>query len=185
METEELKEELRATDGSRVAIRKGEILETRDSRGRLLFEYDSATGHGVLYFPGMALRIGAQDGKVEVASTRGLRLRSAEELEIVGERGVRIESPELLARVGATKFEGDRIEATATEARFSYGKLEQVVGRFFQFARDMYQRVESLLHIRAGRVRTEAGSSYHVQAERVRVQAKEDVQVQGNEINLG
>ncbi len=167
-------ETLSAADGSRVVIRPEEgreILETRDARGRLVFEYDSSTGRGVLYFPGMALSVRSENGSVELSSSRGLRLRSAEDLELIGGRGVRIDTPQL--------------EATATEARFSFGRLEQTVGRFFQFARDFYQRIESLLHTRAGRIRTEAGRSYHVQAGHARIQAKEEVELRGRQINLG
>lgn len=157
METESVVDlELRSEDGSSVAIRpgpEGEILETRDRRGRLLFEYDPATGRAVVHCAG------------------DLRLHSEGVVEIRGDRAVRIETPSF--------------EARADEARLSWGKLEEVVGRLFRFARNAYLRVESLLHTRAGRIRTEAESSYLQQAETVIVQAREDVRVQGRSINLG
>ena len=157
METQALVDpELRSEDGSRVSIRsgpEGEILETRDRRGRLVFEYDPSSGRAVVHCAG------------------DLRLHSQGTVEIEGERGIRIETPSF--------------EVRADEARLTWGKLEEVVGRLFRFARDAYVRVESLLHTRAGRIRTEAERSHLLQAENVNVQAREDVRVQGRSINLG
>jgi len=43
---------LTAENGSSVALRaaeSGEVLETRDQNGRLVFEFDTVTGKGVLH----------------------------------------------------------------------------------------------------------------------------------------
>ncbi|GEM_PF-6197161 len=172
---EELTEtELRSRDGSSVAIRE-DVLETRDSRGRLVFQYDPRTGRGVVHFP----------GGVEISSSKSLRLSSAEMVEIAAGRGIVIDSRCVRARVGEADFEGGRVAARAGEAKFVWGKLDQSVGRLVQTVRNLYQRIEALWHVRAGRVRTESQGSYLLQAEDARVQAKGDVRIQGESINLG
>ena len=149
--------ELRTSDGSTVGVR-GEILETRDSAGRLVFEYDSATGRATLHAPDIEI------------DCRSLRIR--------GQERVDISAPEL--NVGA-----DRITASAREVRTTWGKLEQVVGRLIVWAKESYQRVDGLLHSRAGRIRTESRGAYLLQANSARVHAKEEVRIQGETINLG
>jgi len=92
METQTVVEqELRAEDGSAVSIRpapEGEILETRDSRGRLLFEYEPATGRGIVHCAG------------------DLRFQSEGTVEFAAKRGIRIETPKLSAQVSETVYEG-------------------------------------------------------------------------------
>ncbi len=60
-------------DGSTVAIR-GEVLETRDSAGRLVFEYDPATGRATFH-----------STDIEIAC-RTMRIRGEESIEISAPR---------------------------------------------------------------------------------------------------
>ncbi|MBI2901641.1 MAG: DUF3540 domain-containing protein [Planctomycetes bacterium] len=133
-------EELRTTEGSRVAVREDGILETRDRQGRILFEYDPATGRAAVYAPG------------------DLRIRSGGCVEIDAEHGVKITTP---------------------------GTFETNAGRVFEFATDAYCRVEKLLHVTAGRVRTQVEGAWLVQSDTARVQAEGDVKLQGETILLG
>lgn len=130
--------ELKASDGSSVAIREDDVLETRDSRGRLLFEYDPATGRAVVHVAG--------------------------ELELAAGRKITLRSPEI---------------------HLIAGKFEQTVGRLFLWAQSAYERIEGLWHARAGRVRTEAESSYLLQTKRANLVSKGDLRLQGESINLG
>lgn len=131
--------ELKTDDGS-VAVREDGILETRDRRGRLLFEYDPATGTAAVYAAG------------------DLRIRSGGTVEIDAERGVKITTP---------------------------GTFETHVGRRFEFATDAYCRVEKVISVTAGRVRTQCEGAWLVQADTARVQAEGDVKLQGETIHLG
>lgn len=171
-------QELRAQDGASALLRDdGEILELRDPQGRLIIEYDTRESRAIFYFPEAQLRVRSADGKVEFSSDQGMKFATKGALELEAKR--------LDARIGETDFRGERIVARATEVRVAWGKLEQVVGRLFTFAKNVYERVEGLLHSRAGRVRAESKGSYLVQAERVTVAAQDDVKLQGKVINVG
>ena len=182
--------ELTAADGSSVVLRpasQGDILETRDPRGRILFEYDSSSGRAVVHFPGSEFEIQSSDGRVELVCKTGLTIRSGGTVRIESEREVRMVS-------GASGFavdpervslEAPAADARVGEARVACGKLEQSFGRVIGWAKVVYQRIEDLMHVRAGRIRTEADKGHLVQAERARVQADGDVHIQGRTINLG
>ena len=177
-------DELRTMDGTTAGIR-GSSLEVRDPRGRVLFEYDTTTGRAFFHLPDATLDVRSVGGKIEIGSEQGLRIRSAESVEILGGRSrleigdtVKIEAPRLEARL-------ERIDASATEVRTVWGRLEQTVGRLFQWTKNLYLRVEELAHTRAGRVRTESAGAYHVQAESARVQVRDEVKIEGRQIHLG
>jgi len=157
-------------------------------------ERDPVSGKVLLHFPGADLEIGVVDGKLEISSTCGIRIRSDRGVEIAGSddsrleldrKGVVLASPALDMRVRETDFVGERITARSERVKVVWGKLEQVVGHFVGFAKEVYQRIEGLVHTRAGRIRTEAGRAYLLQADRARIQATGDVRVQGRTINLG
>ncbi len=177
------------------------VVEVRDVSGRTVFEFDPATGKAVIHLPGAALHIGVVDGFLDIACDRDIRIRSRGTVEIAGKEGVRLaggdgkfaldrsgaalEAPSVKAQVGEAEVDAVQISAKAKEARVECGKLEQVVGRWFQFGEEVYQRVEGFLHTRAGRIRTESAGVYLVQADRARLLAREEVQIQGESIRLG
>jgi hypothetical protein len=167
--------ELGSKDGSAVAIRpgtEGEILETGDRRGRLVFEYEPGAGRAVLHL-GPGVRLEARGGRAELVCERGLSIRSGGALELEGAAGVRVNSP------------GGPLEVRAGEAKVSVGKLDAAIGRVVGWAKEVYQRVEGLWHLRSGRTRVQASGDFLVQSDRARVQASGDVHLQGRTVNLG
>lgn len=191
---------LLAPDGTAARL-EGDRLEVRDHDGRLLFEYDASQRRAVIHLPGADLELRSAKGRFELASRSDLRISSAGVVEIEGAKGsrlggpdaavdvkpgrVEVSAPVLESKVAEVRHEGERVEAKATEAQFSWGKAEEIVGRLFTFARDKYERIESLLHTRAGRIRIESQSAYLLQAERANLRAKGDVRIDGETINLG
>jgi hypothetical protein len=183
-------DELAAADGSAVSIRPGstgETLETRDRSGQLLFEYQPATGRAIVHLPGLGLEFRSVDGRLELVCDRPLTIRSEGTVEIQGERGTNLSCGPSSLRVGPEALELDAPVARVRvdEARVACGKVEQSLGRVITWAKQVYERVEELLHVRAGRIRTEAEQGHLIQASQARVQAEGDVHVQGRTINLG
>lgn len=158
---------LQTEDGSAVAIRENRILETRDAKGRLLFEYDVVTGSAVVHLAG-ALRVRA--GEVDIEARRGVRIASGESEVTLSPVGIEGTAP--------------RVSAKAQDARFAWGSVEHLVGRLRVWARSVYERVEGLFHTRAERVRVEA-DDHLVQAGSATVVAQDDVRIDGKSINLG
>lgn len=175
-------------------------LEIHDPEGRLLLQYDPATGRAVLHLPGAEVNIESKEGRVVLSSEQDLVLESSRKVRIHGRRGVSIEgdrsaldlgrrasfrAPALDSKIGEVRHEGERVEAKATEAVFSWGRLKQVVDRCLQFARESYLRIESVFDTRAGRIRTEAEQAYDVRADQARLIARGDVRIDGKTINMG
>lgn len=132
----------------------------------------------VLHLPGADLEVRVVDGKIEVSCEKGFVLRC-------GPSRVAVTPTGLEALLGETRYEGEKLVASAKEARVSFGRLEQAVGRLITFAKEMYQRVEGLWHSRAGRIMSEADRAWHLRAGRARVDAEGDVRILGKTINLG
>lgn len=185
------------TNEPAIAPRK---IQLRDRNGQPVLDYDTDSGVAVLHLPEAVIRIQSVDGRVELTSNRDIRLHSARTVEIAGDRGIRLEGegaslllkkkselkvPSLQVDVSRLAYEGERISGHAREAVFTWGRLRQNVDRFLQFAKTAYVRVESVLHTRAGRIRTETEGTYHLRADEVKVLAKRDVRLDGRTINLG
>lgn len=152
-----------------------EIVEVRDPQGRLILEY--AAGRAVLYLGGAALTVAADDGAIEISSDREIRIRSA--------KGLALEAPELDARIERTRFEGGTIQARAGVVEVAWGRIEQTANRVILWSKSLYQRIESLFHTRAGRVRTDTAGAFQVQAGEARMRADGDVHVNGRTVHLG
>ncbi len=184
-------QQLQAKDGSSAALKGEEILELRDPAGRLIVEYDTRQGKAILYLPQAQLQVRSVGGKVEFASDQAMKFTTRETLELEAERGVLVNGPldlrcpRVEAHVDDLDWRGDRITARAGEVQVAWGRLEQVAGRVLTFAKSVYERVEGLLHSRAGRVRSESKGAYLVQADHAEIAAQDDVKIHGKTINLG
>jgi len=188
------KAELRARDGSALAIQEnelGELLSVSDPAGRILFEYDTSTGRGTVHIEGLAIRSSAR--RVELACDRELAISSPEIVALragksalnLSPRKAELSSPRLESRIGEMDYRGERVAAKVEEAEVTASRMEIVAGRVLRWARTLYERVEGLFHSRAGRVRQESEEAYLIRAERARIDCQEEVKVQGKTIHLG
>jgi len=186
--------DLKARDGSTISIHECEerdILEARDPRGVLMFRYDTETGQGTVHMPGFDVRL--REGQVELACKQDLRISSAGSVEIEGggsrlglaSQGTHLEAPRFELSSDEVLLQGKRAEVCVEEARLSASRVEYILGRVWRFAREVYESVEGLLHVRAGRARTDVSGGYRIQAKRARIRTEEDVTLEGETINLG
>jgi hypothetical protein len=177
-----------------------EVLEARDSNQRLLLRFDPAARTAVICLPDAELMLRSVNGTIELSSSSPIRIRSGQRLELTaGESeslesasrlavtvgGVELDTRALRATVRETNFVGEALTARADRVILVWEKCERIVGRAFDYARHAYQRVEVLLHVRAGRIRTESHGPLVMQSRTTRIQATDDVRVQGQTINLG
>lgn len=184
--------EIRSSDGSRAVLRRdsgAEVLETRDARGRLVFEFHPATGRAVVHIP----------GSLEVQSEGEIRFRGRS-IALEAERNVAITSEGAAIRLdhalaieaGQTRIDSGEIalhaglvQAETREVRFQAERLEQTIGRALLTARELLQRVHGLVHTRAGRVRTQTRADFTLQAKTANLVAGGEFRVQGETIHLG
>jgi hypothetical protein len=179
-----------------------DVVETRDNQNRLLFEFDPATGRATFYVPGTDIQFRtSSDGKLDIICPQGLRILTGKAIEFVADEGIRVSSQEnscqltpdfFKIKASNAEFAINDVEVAGTVARVRFGrltivadKLQQTVGRLFEYATYAYRRVDVLLHTRARRIRTESTESQLIQADSIRIQANDHVHVQGKSIHLG
>lgn len=204
-----------ASDGSRAELagpHGEERLAVRDARGALLFEYEPSSGRASVYVPAGDLRLCAggdielvAGGAILAASAHGVAVSSSgpvslESKSAEGPRaGMRLAAGELALAgealsVGAerarfrlrdTTVEGVRAAAVFGEARLAVEKLETVAGRVIARAKHVFERVEELHELRAGRFRAIVKKTLDLKAEAATLRAERDVRIDGDKINLG
>lgn len=189
-----------------------EVLAVRDRAGRLLFQYDAASGKGMLIMPEGDLVLAAPRGSIEMVAAHGIRAVSAGEIELTSATaaGLRVTGRETESQV---RLEGDRAEidaaalrvsakesdldlgdakaragalnASVDRAELTFGTLLRSAGRVIEQAENVYQRVSELCELKAGRLRTLVRGSVWMKGEDLTLLAQKDVRVDGERINLG
>jgi len=152
-------------------------LEVRDPLGKKILEYDPDSGRMVLHLPAGKLEVSSTHEGIELVTSSSLRIRAGGTLMLQGAA--------LEVDVPRAELRAQEVVASARNAAFSWGKLEQTVGRFFQWAKSVYVRIEEVLHTRAGRIRTQVAEESIVEAREIRLRSAQDVKIQGETIHLG
>jgi hypothetical protein len=145
----------------------------------------------VLRMNGSLLEISA-DCDIAIHSASALHLSGADGVRIAcGESAVdltpsavAIVSDKMTARARMAECEGREIRLNTELLRISCAKFERIASRVLEYARESYQRIDNLLHIRAGRIRSESESNHSLHGATVRVDAKGDVRIMGEKIHL-
>jgi hypothetical protein len=202
-----------ARDGASARLERtdgAEALTVRDRDGRLLFQYDSASGRGVLVMPEGDLCLAAPRGRIELVAAGGIRAISGGEIAIEGKSGVRlgvvdgassmrvdrdgaaIEADRATIRaretdldLGDTGVRAAKLHAAIDSAEITVGSLVRTAGRVVEQAESLYQRVTELCEIKAGRLRALVKESVFVKGDDVTLLADKDVRVDGEHIHLG
>lgn len=190
----------------------GEALTIRDRAGRLLFEYDAATGRGSLSMPEGDLRLCTPRGSIELIAAHGIRAAAGGDVSISsatavgldvtgkdeqsalrleqGEASIRaqkleIESQESALRLGETQAWATSLTSAVERAELRFGEVTKSAARVIEQAESLYQRVGELYEIKAGRLRALVSESLWMKGEDVTLLATKDVRIDGDKINLG
>ena len=158
------------------AFVRDELIEVRDPKGRILFEYDAVTGKGSLTMPTGNLSLQAPEGDVEIVAGRKVTLK-APDVSLTSERAKML--------VGEAELRGIRVTAAVEQVFVVAERLEQVASSVFQRAKRVMRHVEDLEQLTAGRVRTIVEGAYSVKSERASIQAKDEVKIDGERVHLG
>jgi hypothetical protein len=152
-----------------IAERDGvEHIEVRDTRARLVFELDPATGRSVVTVPEGDLGI-AVAGDIEIAAGKSIRWRAADEVRVeAGPAGARS-----TLRLGAALA-----ELVAT-------RVETVADRVFERARSVFRQVDDLYQVRTGRSRTVVKGGFTVESGHASIEAEQEMKIDGKTIHLG
>jgi hypothetical protein len=207
--------EISTEDGAHARVERtdrGESLTVRDRAGRLLFEYDAASGRGTLVMPEGDLRLCAPRGSIELVAARGIRASSAGDVVLesatgasvkvqgsdgssafeLDERGARLEGQALHVaaeesdvQLGDTRARLRALTASVESAELAFGTVFRKADRVIEQAGNLYQRVSELCEIKAGRLRALVKEGVWMKGDDVTLLARKDVRVDGERINLG
>ncbi len=207
--------EIVTQDGARARLEQrtgGETLTVRDRAGRLLFEYDAATGRGSLTMPEGDLRLCTPRGSIELLAAHGIRAAAGGDVSISSATAVALdvtgekERSSLRLDQGETTLRADKLEVEAQEtdlklgvaqarasslasmverAELRFGEVTRTAVRAIEQAENLYQRVGELYELKAGRLRALITDSLWMRGDDVTLLAKKDVRIDGDHINLG
>ena len=192
--------------GATAALREEaghERIEVRDSRSRLLFELDPATGRTVVWAPDGDLSFRAQ-GDVEFVAAGSVRCRAEKEVTLEAGEGRARSTLSLGSRVAALSSEALRLAADSadlaftranvtsselrakvTDAKIVMSRLETITDRLFEQARSVFRTVEDLSQLKTGRARTLVREGYDLRAGHASIEAEAEVKIDGKAIHLG
>lgn len=203
-------------DGASVRISGG---ETRPSvrllspAGRLLVEYDTATGRMSVHAPATDLELRSVEGDIVLDAAGTVHVRG-EAVDARGRSRVHVASgggpdgvASLLrldpsgARVAGRRFgltaeranvhveeatyRGTRLFARLEVLELVVGRLERLAGQVHETADRVYRTVKEAMEVRAKRIRTIVGSTYQLTTRRAFLRSREDFKVKGDRIHLG
>lgn len=201
------------SDGTTVHT-DGVGLSVRDARGALVFEHRAGERKSVLHVPRGDLEIRADEGDISLHAGGTVRLHGDTGLELgaCGRVGIGVKGP---GAATTTRMELTPERATLTAAaldvrtvraevtvddgrvmartlstvvetsRVVAGVIDTTVTRAVTRAQNVFQEVEELAQMQAGRMRTLVRGTYHLFGRRAVVKADEDVKIKGDKIHLG
>ena len=202
---------LRTRDGACAALIEkdgAEVVAVQDRHGRLIFEYDPQSGRGSLIMPEGDLALHAARGGIDLVAAEGIRCVSGGDLvfrsrsgasigvggSVIGadERGValrgenlRVDAEQANLSMNRARYRGEQLDAQVSWVRLTMDKLESAAERVVARATNVFQRVQGLHQLKAGRLRTLVRDTISCKGRDVTVKAQEDVCVDGERINLG
>ena len=105
---------------------------------------------------------------------------------------VKLESEEACIHAGRGDFRfaemcytGKRFIGNVVHASFVMRRMESTVRTLVSRARNVYQKVDELAQLKAGRVKALVQGSYHMKAENTIMKAEKDYKVNADQIHLG
>jgi hypothetical protein len=141
----------------------------------VVVEHDAEARRSVVRLPRGSVRFEA-DGDLELAATQTVR---------VAGRRIEAAADEAEVTLGRGALRARRWEAFVEHATQTIEVLETRASRIVERAKNVYQEVEELAQVHAGRVRVVADDALHLHARRALVKADEDVKIRGEKIHLG
>jgi hypothetical protein len=199
----------RSGASAELAERDGaELVLVRDARGRVLFEYDAESGRGSLSMPEGDLSLCAPAGAIELVAATAIRCVSAGEVSLRSSTGASIAAGEALLRadrrgvtiagerlalgarrgeveVDEMRYAGRELAATVPLVRLGMQLFESAAERVVTRVGDLFQHVEGLQQLRAGRLRALVRDTVLLKGRDVSVRAEQDASIDGERINLG
>jgi hypothetical protein len=179
-------------------IPSAEKLQVFSGRGQLIFEYDPHTEKCRIDAPSGDMEFQAGDGDIVFTSSKSIRLvssasggecRSALTLDSAG---ISLNGPEIgIAgkkgdiHIEETRYTGKSFSGRIDTVKLAVKRLETMAVTVVQKVKNLYQTVEELAQVQAGRMRTLIAATWHMKSKKMFLKAEEDVKIKGEKIYLG
>jgi len=166
--------------------------------GRLILEYDPKTEKCSVEAPSGDLEFRAGSGDIVLDSPKSIRLVSSgcrgesPSALILDSEGISLSGPRVgiaakkgEVRIDETHYAGKIFSGSIGTVRLVMDRLESTAGTAVQKVKNLYQTVEELAQVQAGRMRTLIAATWHMKSNKMFLKAEEDVKVKGEKIYLG
>ncbi|MBN1850086.1 MAG: DUF3540 domain-containing protein [Deltaproteobacteria bacterium] len=186
---------------------KGEQrLKVVSPKNELIFQYDEKNGSCKVSMEAGDIEFVTRKGNITFAAGKEI-IFHGRTIGMTGTRGVCLGIMDALGKLRSNltlqqqgmKMEGPKIgidaergEVHIEETKYTgkcllskVDRLESIVGSVIVKAGNIYQTVEELCQMKAGRVRTLVAKTFHFKSKKAFVKAEEDYKIQAEKIHLG
>ena len=191
---------------------EGERITVSSNKGQIIFEYHPETKKCHLYVPEGDLHFNAPAGSVNISSGHDIKLQCPGDIVIEGENNVKLYSGTPSIKNAAlnlgcqrVKLSGEKIEIQAGEgdfsiiktrwrsrrlaakidrARFNFTYLDVLAETMRQSATNLFQNIEDLFQVNAGRMRMFVYGLFNLRGKRTYLKAEKDMKLKGEKIHL-
>ncbi len=192
---------------------KEQTLKVFSPKRELLFEYDEKNGRARVNMEAGDIEFVTQNGNITFATNKEImfhgrsigmtgakgiclgvmdtlgKLRSALTLQAgtakVSSPEVGIEARRGVFQVEDMRYTGQKLLSKIGLAKLKIDRLESAAATVIARAKNVYQTVEQLSQVRAGRMRTMVARTFHFKSKKAFVKAEEDYKIKAEKIHLG
>ncbi len=190
----------------------GEKIVLTNREGAVIFEYSPDTGKCTLTVPRGDLNLRVPDGDVNFFSGRDMSFFCPGHMNLVGGSGVNISTAKPGPAGASIALDRDRLQVSGRKvavkgeqadmavvksrmrgrllsvrfdrSRLHVDHLEILAETISQKSRALYQRVERLMQINAGRMRTFVSGLFHLKGRRTYLKADKEMKLKADRIHL-
>ena len=183
-----------------------QTLKVFSPKQELIFEYDEENNRARVNMEAGDLEFITQKGKITFASNEEIMFHGRS-IGMTGAKGIclgvmdtlgklrstltlrqqsmKIDSPEVGLDAERGDFNVEETKYTGKRLLSKVDRLESIAGSVIAKARNIYQTVEELSQVRAGRMRTMVARTFHFKSKKAFVKAEEDYKIKAEKIHLG
>jgi hypothetical protein len=153
------------------------------AKQELLFEYDEAKGKARVNMPTGDLEFVTEKGDISFRSGRNISFHGNHVVMKTHEIGVSAQKGDL--RIEETVYTGRKLLGNIRHAKLIAERLETVAQTMIEKAQNLFQSVDELCQLKAGRMRTLVKKTFHFKSNKAFVKAEEDYKIRAGKIHLG
>ena len=192
---------------------ESEVLQVFSKTRQLVFEYDATREVARLNLESGDLELCAKNGNIILDAARDIRMNAStvdvtanHRIRVGVADGVGVEPAGLFVtgkradlksqvlgiqaqradfQVSEMQYVGRSLAARIGRVQLVAKRVETIAETVIEKAKNTYRRVDDLVQLTAGRVKTLVDSTFHLKSKRVYLKAKKDVKIDGDRIHLG